>query len=247
MILPVLDLMAGRVVRGIAGRRHEYRPLAPTSDPLTIAESFRERFGLSALYLADLDAIAGQAPSLVLFETLIQAGFALWVDAGLAKTPDAAPLVRAGVTRIIAGLETLQGPSALEELVRTWSAARIVFSVDLKLGAPLASSLWNDRDALAIAERAVSIGVMSLLLLDLARVGVGTGIGTEDLCCQCRRRWPTIELTAGGGVRGAEDLRRLADLGVDHVLVASALHDGRLSRDDVFTYGRQPRVAPGTP
>src|SRR5437867_1140894 len=100
MILPVLDLMAGRVVRGIAGRRHEYQPLAPTSDPRTIAESFRDRFGLGTLYLADLDAIAGQAPALCLYERLIEAGFALWVDAGLKETRDAAPLVRAGVTRI---------------------------------------------------------------------------------------------------------------------------------------------------
>ncbi len=233
MILPVLDIMAGHVVRGIAGRRHEYRPLATNSDPLAVARSFRDRFGLTTLYLADLDAIAGKPPACGLSERLVRDGFSLWVDAGLRQSIDAEPLVRVGVARVIAGLETVANPGDLDDMVRTWTASRIVFSLDLKAGMPLASAAWETRDPMAIAERAVQAGVASLLLLDLSRVGVGQGIGTETMCGECRRRWPTLELTAGGGVRGPDDLDRLARLGVDHVLVASALHDGRLSRDDV--------------
>jgi uncharacterized protein related to proFAR isomerase len=40
-------------------------------------------------------------------------------------------------------------------------------------------------------------------------------------------------VTAGGGVRGPDDLRGLHACGVKAVLVASALHDGRLRREDV--------------
>ena len=125
-------------------------------------------------------------------------------------------------------------------MVRTWSAERIVFSLDLKAGAPLASSAWEWREPMAIAERAVEAGVTSLLLLDLARVGVSQGVGTEAMCGECRRRWPKLELTAGGGVRGPYDLERLRGIGVDHVLVASALHDGQLSRDNVNPSARTP-------
>jgi phosphoribosylformimino-5-aminoimidazole carboxamide ribotide isomerase len=233
MILPVLDLMAGQVVRGIAGRRHEYRPLATNSDPLAVARLFRDRFGLATLYIADLDAIAGQPPSCDLYAKLVDDGFLLWVDAGLRQTHDGVALVRAGVARLIAGLETLAGPQELDVMIRTWSPGQVVFSLDLKAGAPLASPAWESREPLAIAGRAVAAGTTSLLILDLASVGVGRGVGTEEMCGQCRRRWPALELTAGGGVRGPDDLRRLASMGVDHVLVASALHDGRLSRDDV--------------
>jgi phosphoribosylformimino-5-aminoimidazole carboxamide ribotide isomerase len=42
-----------------------------------------------------------------------------------------------------------------------------------------------------------------------------------------------VTLVAGGGVRGADDLARLADAGCDGALVATALHDGRLSAADV--------------
>ena len=71
-----------------------------------------------------------------------------------------------------------------------------------------------------------------LLVLDLQRVGVGSGIGTEDLCSHLISRYSDLELITGGGVRDAADLRRLKDLGIAGVLVASALHDGRLKPGD---------------
>ena len=66
-VLPVLDVLKGHVVRGVAGRRQEYRPiqsrLASSSQPLAIAGGFRRHFGLTEFYLADLDAILGGPPS----------------------------------------------------------------------------------------------------------------------------------------------------------------------------------------
>ena len=44
---------------------------------------------------------------------------------------------------------------------------------------------------------------------------------------------PDVELVAGGGIRGVEDLLRLAEAGCDAVLVASALHDGRITIEDL--------------
>ena len=71
-----------------------------------------------------------------------------------------------------------------------------------------------------------------LLVLDLARVGEGAGTGTEELCARLARTFPGVAISAGGGVRGVEDLERLRLCGVEAVLVASALHDGRLGRQD---------------
>jgi phosphoribosylformimino-5-aminoimidazole carboxamide ribotide isomerase len=43
-----------------------------------------------------------------------------------------------------------------------------------------------------------------------------------------RRAVPVVRLAAGGGVRDPGDLERLAAAGADAVLVATALHDGRV-------------------
>ncbi len=44
---------------------------------------------------------------------------------------------------------------------------------------------------------------------------------------------PGVTLLAGGGVRNADDLRRLKASGCDAALVATALHDGRITAADV--------------
>jgi HisA/HisF family protein len=236
-IFPVIDLLHGQVVHGVAGRRQSYQPirssLTPATDPLAIAEAFRAHFGLTCLYLADLDAIDGAAPALVTYTALQRAGFRLLIDAGLRTATAAQPLLDAGVAGVIAGLETLASPDELAELVHQAGAARVVFSLDLKNGQPLAAGTWSVMEPSKIAARAIALGVRRVLVLDLARVGTNAGPGTDAFCKELKDSFPDVELLAGGGVRGREDLDRLRTCGVDGVLVASALHDGRLRRDEL--------------
>ncbi|HYT92444.1 MAG TPA: HisA/HisF-related TIM barrel protein [Gemmataceae bacterium] len=236
-IVPVLDVMNGQVVRGVGGRRAEYRPivsrLTDSAAPLAVARAFRERFGLTHFYLADLDAIAGAAPTLPTYADLHADGFSLWVDAGIRRATDAVPLARAGIDGIVAGLETLGGPQILRELCEMEKSSNILFSLDLKGGAPLASGSAWPADPWAIATEAIACGVRRLIVLDLARVGVAAGTGTEELCGRLATTYPSVEVIAGGGIRDFADLQRLRSYGVGAALVASALHDGRLTRTDL--------------
>ena len=84
-----------------------------------------------------------------------------------------------------------------------------------------------------VRNRAIALGVRRVLVLDLARVGTNAGPGTDAFCKELKDSFPDVELLAGGGVRGREDLDRLRTSGVDGVLVATALHDGRLRRDEL--------------
>jgi phosphoribosylformimino-5-aminoimidazole carboxamide ribotide isomerase len=229
--------MGGVVVRGVGGRRHEYRPivsrLTPSSAPLEIARAFRGHLGCDELYLADLDAIGGTEPALELYDGLRREGFALWVDAGVRDAAQARTLAAAGVERVVIGLETVRGPA---ELARACAdlGERVVFSLDLKGGEPLGDqSGLQAADARGIAGRAIASGVGRLLVLDLLRVGEGGGLGTEALCATLAKDYPGVEVAAGGGVRDVSDLRRLRDCGVRTVLIASALHNRAIDRDDL--------------
>ena len=237
-ILPVLDVMGGVVVRGVGGRRQEYRPvvsrLTDSCQPLGVARAFREHFGFEALYLADLDAIAGKPPALGIYAALHADGFRLVVDAGVRQAADGEPLARAGVAKVVAGLETLGGPTELAELCRRLGAARVVFSLDLKDRSPLGHlDAWHTENPLEIAHQAVAYGIRELLVLDLASVGRGRGTGTEDLCRQLIMRFSAVNVIAGGGVRTRDDLNQLRFCGISGVLIASAFHYGILSRQDV--------------
>lgn len=236
-ILPVLDVQGGVVVRGVGGRRQEYRPLVsrltPSCRPLDVAAAFRTHFGLSELYVADLDAIGGAAPALPLYAGLRSRGFRPWVDAGIRTAASGAAVAAAGVEGLVVGLETVACPGVVADLCRVFGD-RVVFSLDLKDGAPLGDlSAWERGDAAGIAAQAVGLGVRQLIVLDLARVGGDGGTGTEDLCRGLASRHPGVEVVAGGGVRDVTDVRRLRECGAAGVLVASALHDGRITREQV--------------
>ena len=61
-IIPVLDVMGGIVVRAVAGRRSEYRPLVSklttSVEPAEVARTLLAKSGADELYVADLDAIS---------------------------------------------------------------------------------------------------------------------------------------------------------------------------------------------
>jgi HisA/HisF family protein len=232
-VLPVLDIQNGIVVRALAGCRSEYPPLVSrltdSTDPVVVAEAIRAKFGWSEFYVADLDSIGarGFGPNFALYARLRAAGFHLWLDAGVRTVTDADQLADSGIARIVIGLETIDGPTEWRAIVQRLVSDRVVFSLDMRDGKPIASNdAWETTDALAIADRVIADGGRHVTLLDLARVGVGEGPGTESLCAQLVRRHPGIAVLVGGGIRSWDDVRRLEATGAAGVLIASALHDG---------------------
>ncbi|MBI3840296.1 MAG: hisA/hisF family protein [Planctomycetia bacterium] len=237
-VIPVIDLMNAQVVRGVGGRRDQYRPiqslLAADAKPNTVARALAAA-GFRETYVADLDAIRGAAPAWSIYEELMRCGLELWVDGGLSTLGQAREMLgfhsRAQpLWAIVAGLESLDGPEALSAICAAVGHERLIFSLDLKLGVPLIGSpAWQGLTAQQIAAIALRAGVRRMIVLDLACVGMGHGVGTERLCRDLRCLDAGLQITAGGGVRGLSDLRSLQRSGCDAALVASALHDGRLT------------------
>ena len=236
-IIPVLDLKGGLIVRGIAGKRDLYKPiesrLCSSARPAEVAASLRNLLGPGPMYLADLDAIAGEAPALEVCVELEGLGFELMIDAGIRSAASARQLAVELDGDLIAALETLPAPALLAELVEELGAGRLIFSLDLADGRPLAPGDDWPSEAEEIAREAVSAGVERLILLDLKAVGTGEGPAHLDRCAAFKESYAGLELVTGGGVRDLDDLLALRSVGVDGVLVASALHDGRLGSEEL--------------
>ncbi len=251
-LIPVLDLQGGVVVRGVAGQRHTYRPLqsllVDSCVPLEVAEGLSLLCGHRALYIADLDALERDAPDWSTLQDLVQGGFELLVDAGVREPAQACRLIDLGVQRVVVALETATGPDLLSEVLSHLGRERVTFSLDLKEGRPLhRSPLWS-ADPMTVGMTAIEQGITSLIVLDLSGVGVPGGVPTLPLCRELRERYPDLEFITGGGVRHADDLRALQAAGVDGVLIASALHDGRITHPEVNelrTADEQPRPCGG--
>lgn len=236
-VIPVLDLKGGVVVRGVGGRREEYRPivsrLAADPQPATVAAAFA-RLGLTTVYVADLDAIADSPPAVDVYRQIAAAGVQLWVDAGVAEVDRACQLGEwrhdgTPLAGIIVALETLPNWGRLEELLAAIGPERLIFSLDLQAGRPMSPSpKIAAQPPLDIAAAAIARGVQRMIVLDLAQVGGERGVSTGPLCQAIHQSAPHLHLTTGGGIRHPHDLATLAAQGVHAALVASALHDGRL-------------------
>lgn len=240
-VLPVLDVLDGIVVRGVAGKRENYRPivsrLTSSCDPLCVAKAIRNQFDLDRFYLADLDGIVHQRPNYDLYRRLTEQGFQLLIDAGACTVTDVSSIRDvAADASIVVGLETCRSPEDLMEIVSQTSD--VTFSLDLCSGkARLCPGSHGWRlDPEEIIRQVVQSNVSSILVLDLADVGMRTGGSTDSICRTIRRQFPSISLITGGGIRNLNDLRRFRTQFIDAVLVASALHDGQLNRDDVHSF-----------
>jgi phosphoribosylformimino-5-aminoimidazole carboxamide ribotide isomerase len=237
-IIPVIDILNSVVVRGVAGQRAQYRPIESritvSVEPLAVANAFRDTFGLSTLYVADLDAILNAEPNFEIYQTLQSDGFELLIDSGLRNAFDAEALLMAGASKVIAGLETWPSLATLEMMLQKLGPERVIFSLDLKAGQPIRKldDVMSD-DAADIGCAAIESGIRELIVLDLAAVGVSSGPTTLDICQSLRDFAPKLKLMTGGGIRSSNDLSTLRSAGINGVLVASALHDGSVGPDDL--------------
>lgn len=234
-LIPVLDLMRGQVVRGVAGQRDAYQPnhstLVAGSDPVETACALRQAYGVSTMYLADLDALQGRPCSLDVLSRLIESQLRLVVDAGVSTLQQAERLFDAGVNRVVLPLESQTRVDHLAEFVGQFGNDRLVFSIDMKQGRCLGPAA-EDRSPLDVARVALRQGIRRLIVLDLAGVGMNAGVRTLSLCRQILTLHDDIELWTGGGIRSLADLRSCSEAGIQGVLIASALHDGHVSPHD---------------
>jgi phosphoribosylformimino-5-aminoimidazole carboxamide ribotide isomerase len=240
-LLGVIDLMRGRAVRARGGIRERYAPVgaiggtAIDGDALALARAYVEQFGLNTLYAADLDAIGGGGTNDAVIPGLAAVA-PVWVDAGISAVDTARRVIDRGAARAVVALETLTSFDALSAICTAVGGKHVAFSLDLRAGEPVNSVLpagprrgtRPPLSAVDTAARAAEAGAETIIVIDLARVGSATG-PDFDLLSRLRTEVPGAMLFAGGGVRGAGDLARLADLGCAGALVASALHDGALS------------------
>ena len=230
-VVGVIDLKDGTAVHAVRGERERYRPVRSVvsgddGDAVSLARGFRSVLGLEEVYVADLDAIAGDGDNRAVIAALAREA-RLLVDAGVSEPGRARELLDLGAHRVVVGTETLPDPDALDAL------GQVILSIDLRDGRLLSPDPQlaglPAPEALARLHRPE---LREVIVLDLARVGSGAGLDFE-LIGELHAAFPDIELLAGGGVRDAADLRALAEAGAAGALVATALHTGVIGRGDL--------------
>ena len=257
-IIGVIDLKEGQAVHARGGRRDEYSAVSEAAgtvingDAVKLASVYFDIFGLNDIYVADLDAIASAVgrgpdapsqgfgevratttPNVAVVRSICALRGNLLVDGGVATLDEARRVAAAGAHEVIVGLETLPSFDSLRDICRHYP---VTFSLDLRNGISMNNAECMGASPEDLARQAVAAGAKAIIVLDVARVGGTAGPDTEMLN-RIRRVVTGAALLAGGGVRGLDDLKLLSRIGCDGALIATALHDGRLTTSDVAAAG----------
>lgn len=234
-IIPVLDLKNGVVVHASGGDRTAYQPvrsrLCPSPEPADVFRALSAVVGHRTVYVADLDALAGRAGHEAVVADLVRwHGADVWLDAGVRDPKSAARWLELGVGRVVVGTETLTGFGDLERIAGAGLQDRVIVSVDMRDGRLLARGQEiQSADPLTVVRNGLELGLHQYLLLTLNRVGSLAGPDWE-LVQRVTRAVPKVEVYCGGGIRGPQDLQQLEAAGAAGALVATALHQGSLSK-----------------
>ncbi|MGR9053808.1 MAG: HisA/HisF-related TIM barrel protein [Gammaproteobacteria bacterium] len=223
-LIPVIDLRQGKVVHARQGLRDLYKPvhsrLCSGSDIDDVIQGFLRLYPFETLYIADLDAIEGSGHHQTLIGHVMTRypDITFWIDGGFEQLPE----YYTGYANFVPVLasESLSEAylSRLDEL-----HGHYVLSLDFAGETALGpyhlfekSDYWPE----------------NVIVMTLNRVGSFSGPDFQKLE-QFNRRHLNGKIIAAGGIRHKEDLLELRNLGIEGVLIASALHSGILTADDI--------------
>lgn len=222
IVIPAVDLREGKVVRLRRGRPDEMTVYS--RDPAETARVFAAD-GASWVHVVDLDAAFGVGDNRAVISDLARvAGTAIQVGGGLRSRALVEEVLALGAARVVLGTEAIVDPAFLGACVERYGD-RVVVALDTD-GDEVKVRGWTEPagEFAEVLERLVDAGAPRLLVTAIARDGTLEGPDL-DLYQRVMDR-ADLPVLASGGVGSLDDLRRLARVEVEGVVVGKALYEG---------------------
>ena len=231
MIFPCIDLMDGKVVQLVQGRRKALEGDAPE-------EMLRRFAGFPEIQVIDLDAAMSRGSNDELVR-LLASRATVRVGGGVRTVERARGLVEEGARKVIVGTAAFTASGIHEEFLGRLRDAigreRLVIALDSKRGRVVIQG-WKEVTTLRAEEvlRLLEPYCSGFLCTYVDKEGMLQG---TDLEWFGRLRASTsLELTAAGGITTLDEVRALLAMEV-HVALGMAIYTGRLSLRDLVALG----------
>ena len=245
-VIPAVDLRDGKCVRLIQGR-YDHQ-ITYKDDPVEQARQFHTD-GAEWLHVVDLDgAKAGRPVNTETISAIAALGL-LKVEVGGGIRDEAAirQLLDAGVTRVIIGTKAVEDFEWFSRMAEQFRD-RLVLGLDAR-GSTIATRGWlcstpapggdpsvpaegGWATVLEFAARADRLPLAAIIYTDISKDGMLTGPNIERTKSLVEAvKTPVI---ASGGVKDAEDIRKLNPIGVAGVIVGRSLYEGTLTLRDAL-------------
>jgi len=237
-VIPVIDIMGKLVVHAEYGKREKYRPLksflCKTSSPMDLALALKSNFGFNELYIADLDSILGRSQNIEILRQISElGGLEVMVDSGINNVLKVKELFQVGISKIVVGTETLKSIENLKDILEFAGYENVVVSIDI-----LNKKIFSKCKSIArlspksFTKKLESIGVEEVIVLDLSKVGSGSGVNIE--LSKKVVNSVSVPVIFGGGIKSIEDIIELQKCCISGVLISTALHTLKITKKDLM-------------
>ncbi|MDC9725292.1 MAG: HisA/HisF-related TIM barrel protein [Gammaproteobacteria bacterium] len=226
-IIPVIDVMGEKVVHASGDERSDYplltSVLTQSHQPLEVVKDLLAYYPFLTIYIADLDAIMLGERNNDLYNELSQTfpEINFYLDAGVTDRSSWQSLaVNSNIYPVI-GSETLVDISCLHD---SEVKKNSILSLDFKRG-----EFLGDKNLLT----SPNLWPEQLIAMNLDCIGAQ--LGPDLVLLEALKNTSNRDIIAAGGVRSKQDLMLLKQKGIERVLIASALHDGRVDKQILNT------------
>ena len=233
-VIPAIDLRDGKCVRLTQG---DYdRETVFSDDPIAVAERWVVS-GARRIHVVDLDGARDgvRANAAVVERIAREADVPLQVGGGIRTADDAAGLIDLGVDRVIFGTAAVETPAEVESAVARLGPEHVVVGLDARDGF-ISTRGWLENtglSALDLVQDMAARGVTRYLHTDVGRDGTLTGPNVdaiEDILSNVR-----ISLVAAGGFAELSHLAEVAKIGVEAVVIGTAIYTGAIDFEDAVS------------
>ncbi|MCX7000024.1 MAG: 1-(5-phosphoribosyl)-5-[(5-phosphoribosylamino)methylideneamino]imidazole-4-carboxamide isomerase [Candidatus Sumerlaeota bacterium] len=232
MIIPAIDLMRGKCVRLVQGRKDSV--VVYSDDPPAMAEKWVQA-GAWRLHLIDLDgAFMGNPQNMGMVQKIrraIPTSVEIEVGGGIRTKTSVTDYLNIGVNYVILGTGAFEDKDFLQSELREHESA-IIVGLDARNGL-VASHGWTVTEeitAVSFAQELQRMGVKTIIYTDILRDGMLTGPNLTAL--RDIAQSVDMNIIASGGIHTLEDILKIKSLGLPRVtgiITGKALYEGTLN------------------
>ena len=235
-IIPAIDIIDGKCVRLTQGDYAQKKIY--NENPLEVALEF-EDIGIKRLHLVDLDgAKQGKVINYKVLEKIAgKTKLSIDFGGGIKTDEDIETVFNYGADLATIGSIAVKNKNLFFSWIKKYGAEKIFLGADVK-NEKIAVGGWLETTNVSIYdffEENLKEGIVNVFCTDISKDGLLQG-PSIDLYKNILSKFPSLNLTASGGVSDINDLFELQKIGCQGAIVGKAIYEGRISLSELKTF-----------
>ena len=206
--------------------------------PIDLIQRF-EDLGVKEIYFVDLgSAKMHEKNNFILLEMISQfSNIKINYSGGLRTSETVSSAFINGANMVTLGSMPVYDKNIFLNCLTTWGFKKIVMAVDIWKNS-LRINGWKHQtkiDPLDHIDYFSKKGLINIKVTDISKDGTLDG-PPFSIYKKILKKYPHMNMTTGGGIRGIKDIEKLRDIGIKNVIFGRAFYDNNITLNELKNY-----------